>query len=437
MTGFLAANNDFSRIFFTDYELFDQFIGNKLFAWGYNGTGQLGDNTVAPRSSPVTTSGGGSNWIKISTSVHSTLGGNTYSAGVKSDGTLWVWGTNVNGVLGDNTGVAKSSPVTTAGGGTNWKDVSIGNAAFQVVGGTTTYYCTTAGLKSDGTLWTWGSNNYGQLGDNTGVAKSSPVTTAGGGTNWIALANDGTTCAAIKSDGTLWTWGSNQVGQLGSFGATSASISSPASVPSAGKPWVKVATGSSGWVSGISANNNYTTFAAIQSDGSLWTWGANIAGMLGQNGPTATSISSPVTVVGSISSASWKSVAVGMFSMAGIKTDGTLWTWGSNFTGTLGQNTPIASSTSSPNTVAGGGTTWKQVDVGGPSGGISGSFANNSSIMAAVKTDGTLWMWGNDNFGQIGDGTTANSRSSPTQIPSNINWIKVSAGGDYTLAIGQ
>jgi len=326
MTGFLAANNDFSRIFFTDYELFDQFIGNKLFAWGYNGTGQLGDNTVAPRSSPVTTSGGGSNWIKISTSVHSTLGGNTYSAGVKSDGTLWVWGTNVNGVLGDNTGVAKSSPVTTAGGGTNWKQIYVAGPS-------------TAAIKTDGTLWTWGGNSNGQLGNgSTALGQSSPITTSGGGTNWsqVSVASTAGFMAAVKTDGNIWTWGNNSNGQLG--------------------------------------------------DG------------------TVVAKSSPISVIGGIVPP-WKQVAAGTAHCAAIKSDGTLWTWGSNSVGQLGTGGATSASASSPVTTAGGGTNWQQVDAGG----------NNSG---GIRTDGTLWLWGDNSNGQLGDGVTTTSRSSPTTTVS-------------------
>ena len=96
---------------------------------------------------------------------------------------LWTWGDNVNAQLGDGTIVTKSSPVTTAGGGTNWK---------QVAGGTNT-----AAIKTDGSLWTWGSNGNGQLGDGTIVNKSSPVTTVAGGTNWKQVTSGTYYTAAI------------------------------------------------------------------------------------------------------------------------------------------------------------------------------------------------------------------------------------------------
>ncbi len=99
---------------------------------------------------------------------------------------LWIWGFGSSGQLGDNTATNKSTPVTTFAGGTNWK---------QVGGG----YRHCAAIKTDGTLWTWGLGNYGQLGDNTATNKSTPVTTSAGGTNWKQVGSGDRHCAAIKS----------------------------------------------------------------------------------------------------------------------------------------------------------------------------------------------------------------------------------------------
>ena len=142
----------------------DYFSDGGLWTCGYNSYGQLGTNNTTNYSSPVTTVAGGTNWKQVS-------GGYQHTVAIKTDGTLWTCGYNKFGQLGTNDTTSYSSPVTTVGGGTNWK---------QVAGG---YYHTVA-IKTDGTLWTWGYNNYGTLGTNDTTYYSSPVTTVGGGTNW-------------------------------------------------------------------------------------------------------------------------------------------------------------------------------------------------------------------------------------------------------------
>ncbi len=142
----------------------DLFSSGGLWLWGRNYYGQLGDNTIADKSSPIQTIAAGTNWKLVSCGDYNT-------EAIKTDGTLWLWGHNNFGQLGDNTTTNKSSPVQTIAGGTNWKLVNA-------------YYSHTAAIKTDGTLWLWGRNNYGQLGDNTTTNKSSPVQTIAAGTNW-------------------------------------------------------------------------------------------------------------------------------------------------------------------------------------------------------------------------------------------------------------
>ena len=186
-----------------------------LWTWGSNGSGRLGDGTTVSKSSPETTAGGGTNWKQVACGALTT-------AAIKTDGTLWTWGSNGSGRLGDGSTTARSSPGTTAGGGTTWKLVACG----------TTH---TAGIKTDGTLWTWGGNTYGQLGDGATVSKSSPGTTAGGGTNWKQVYCGDDHIVAIKTEGTLWTWGKNHVGQLGTGDTTSRS--SPGTTVSTVTTW--------------------------------------------------------------------------------------------------------------------------------------------------------------------------------------------------------
>jgi len=304
----------------------DAFREGNLWTWGLNSYGRLGDNTVVDRSTPVTTFAGGTNWKQVT-------GGGNYTAAIKTDGTLWTWGDNTSGQVGDNTTTQRLTPVTTLAGGANWKQVSCG-------------FRHTAAIKTDGTLWTWGFNGLGVLGNNTTVDSLTPVTTFAGGTNWKQVACGYNRTAAIKTDGTLWNWGRGNEAQLGDNTATTRSV--PVTTFAGGTNWKQVACG------GLIA-------AAIKTDGTLWTWGANNAqGALGNN--TAENRSTPVTTFAG--GTNWKQVACGDLYTAAIKTDGTLWTWGYNTVyGQLGINN-TTDNRSTPVTTFAGGTNWKQVACG-------------------------------------------------------------------------
>jgi alpha-tubulin suppressor-like RCC1 family protein len=363
-------------------------ITPELWTWGFNSQGQLGDNTTDNRITPVTTLAGGTNWKQVA-------GGYRHTAAIKTDGTLWTWGRNSYGRLGDNTTTDRLIPVTTFAGGTNWKQVSGG-------------FIHTAAIKTDGTLWTWGRGTEGQLGDNTSVNRSTPVTTFAGGTNWKQVACGYDHTSAIKTDGTLWTWGSNYSGQLGNNTGTGRRYT-PVTTIAGGTNWKQVAGG------------RYYT-AAIKTDGTLWTWGDNYSGRLGDN--TTTQRNTPVTTFAG--GTNWKQVACGFYHTAAIKTDGTLWTWGSNYSGQLGDNTGTDRIT--PVTTFAGGTNWKQVACG------SNAFGS-SHHTAAIKTDGTLWTWGYNYDGRLGDNTTDNRITPVTTFAGGTNWKQVACGSFHTSAI--
>jgi alpha-tubulin suppressor-like RCC1 family protein len=375
-------DGDLKTAFVSDAFLLDQFVGNTLFTWGYNPHGTIGDNTSLEKSNPVQTVTGGINW-KFSG------GGLSYTqAAIKTDGTLWTCGYNYWGCLGDNTNIKRSSPVQTVAFGTNWKQVASG-------------YFQTGAIKTDGTLWTWGNNSSGQLGDNTILHKSSPIQTVAFGINWKQFAGGFDHCAAIKTDGTLWTWGNNASGQLGDN--TIVTKSSPVQTIVFGSNWKQVSCGL-----------NYT--AAIKTDGTLWAWGLNSNGQLGDN--TIVKKSSPVQTVAF--GTNWKQVTCNETHMAATKTDGTLWIWGLGTTGQLGDNTIL--SKSSPVQTVAFGTNWKQVSAG-------------YKFTACVKTDGTLWAWGSNGFGQLGNNTITN-RSSPVQTSAyGNNWKQVSCNKYNTAAV--
>ena len=201
-------------------------ITPELWVWGFNTQGQLGINVAGAttnRTTPVTTFSGGANWKQVAN-------GNNHAAAIKTDGTLWTWGYGLYGNLGIDlagTIVKRCTPVTTSVGGTNWKQVDAG-------------YFHTAAIKTDGTLWTWGRNDFGQLGINDTNMRCTPVTVFGSATNWKQVACGREHTTAIKADGSLWTWGYNKYGQLGINNTTN--ILTPVTTFLGGKNWKQVAS---------------------------------------------------------------------------------------------------------------------------------------------------------------------------------------------------
>jgi len=303
----------------------------------------------------------------------------TFSVTVTVSATgLFSWGANQGGALGQNDVTLRSSP-TQIGSGTTWLSISMNENT------------TSAGVKTDGTLWTWGVNSQGQLGLNDRANRSSPVQ-VGSGTTWTSVEVSYLAVFAIKTDGTLWSWGLNSYGQLGT--SNIANRSSPSQV-GALTNWSLLTTG-------------HYSAAAVKTDGTLWSWGQNAYGQLGQNNVVYRS--SPTQVAGT----TWSKLSSGMQQFIAIKTDGTLWTWGRNSQGQLGLN-DIANR-SSPSQV-GSGTTWSLIDS-------TGSYTLSSF---AIQSNGTLWAWGRGSEGQLGLNNPIN-RSSPTQVGSGTTWLTTAAG---------
>jgi alpha-tubulin suppressor-like RCC1 family protein len=365
-----------------------------LWVWGAGSVGRLGTNDLTNRSTPVTTFAGGTDWKQVSA-------GGSHTAAIKTDGTLWTWGSGSFGRLGTNDTTNRSTPVTTFAGGTNWKQVSSGG--FH-----------TAAIKTDGTLWTWGLGGSGQLGTNDFGSRSTPVTTFAGGTDWkqVSGARDQHT-AAIKTDGTLWTWGAGGSGRLGRDSLDSTKISTPVTTFAGGTNWADTATGAPEELYTLSFG--YRSAAAIKTDGTLWTWGRGRGGALGIN--DTTDRATPVTTFAG--GTNWKQVNAGYNVMIAIKTDGTLWTWGQQLGGVLGTNDTTNRST--PVTTFAGGTNWKQ----------SSGYLH----IAAIKTDGTLWTWGDGFFGELGTNDTTDRSTPVTTFAGGTDWKQVSAGNAHTAAI--
>lgn len=349
-------------------------------AWGWgDNLGKLGNNATPDRSSPVSVVGGFTDWLQVS------AGG--FSLAIRSNGTARAWGNNTFGQLGDNTTVPKSSPVSVVGNFTDWCQISAGNQH-------------SLGVRQNGSAWSWGNNSCGQLGDNTTVSKSSPVS-VGGILNWSQISAGITTSLAIREDGTLWSWGQGTNGQLGTNSIVSRS--SPVSVVGGFCDWCQISAGC-----GFSL--------AVRTTGSLWAWGTGTLGQLGDD--TATNRSSPVSVVGGF--LDWCQASAGQRHSAAVRTNGTLWAWGCNVCGQLGDDSSI--SRSSPVSVVGGFTNWCQVSSG-----------DDHSV--AIRQDGTVWAWGGNSQGELGDNSTANKSSPVSVVGGYTDWWNISAGQNFTLAI--
>ena len=316
--------------------------------------------------------------------------GEQFSAAIKSDGSLWTWGYNDYGQLGNGNHSNESSPTQIASSSSNdWVSVSTG-------------WGHTLAIRSDGTLWAWGLNNLGELGLGNTTSQTSPAQ-VGTDTDWVAASAGDAFSLAIRSDGTLWAWGSYASGGLGIV--TSTNQTSP----------VQVNT-ETDWVA-VSAGGNYGM--AIKSDGTLWTWGLNNDGQLGL-GDTAQR-STPVQV----GSDTWVAVQAGNVHTLAIKSDGTLWAWGLNEWGNLGQGNKINSLVPAQ---VGSDTTWVTVAVGRGLG-TSGSYS------LGIQSDGTLWAWGDNTSGQLGLGSAITGETSPVQAEPGTLWVGVSAGADHTMAM--
>ena len=353
-----------------------------LFAWGQNAKGELGLNDRTYRSSP----------IQVGTETTWNQNDNNNGVAVamtKTDGTLWSWGYNYRGSLGLNNLTEYSSPVQIPG--TSWARAYPGHGIMFAI-------------RTNGTLYGWGAGDSGALGNNigpagnawhsprTGLRISSPAQIPG--TTWSIISPAQDNCSAIKTDGTMWAWGWNSNGVLGQ--GNNSNYSSPVQIP--GTTWSNCSTG-------------FYQVTATKTDGTLWTWGANPSGSLGQINTTTTN--SPQQVPGTTWTLDQRAFASADHRTFAIKTDGTLWAWGNNNNGGLGLNQAISVKISSPTQIPG--TTWKTV-----------SASYDYSVLA-TKTDGTLWSWGVNSSGNLGLNQAANNvrYSSPVQVPGSWNYANL------------
>ena len=336
-----------------------------LFTWGFNEAGQLGTgDSGQPITSPQRPGS------TLSSAYSAVANGASHTLAVKLDGTLWTWGGNASGQLGDGTTTSLNTPIQI---GTGYLVVAAGNSH-------------SLGIKTDGTLWSWGNNGTGQLGDGTSNSTSIPTYI---GTGFYTVTAGTSHTVAIKTDGTLWAWGSNNFGQLGD--STGDDRYAPQMI---GSGFTAAAAGA------------FHTIA-VKNDGTLWAWGQNTNGQLGDN--TTQNRYAPVQVGSGYSPVSANGVtgtlAAGNAHSLALKPDGSLWAWGSNTSGQLGEET--TTDTLTPKAIE-------------PTN-VFTTVAANANHSLALKPDGTVWSWGANSTGQLGDATLASRQSSVLVLNETVD----------------
>ena len=309
-------------------------------------------------------------------------GGWSHSLGLKTDGSLWAWGWNLQGQLGNGLNASSNKPVH-VGDDRNWGLFASGSAH-------------TLALKTDGSLWAWGSNAAGQLGIVSTRQIFFPVRVTAD-TTWAHVAAGSNHSLAVREDGSLWAWGRNTEGQLGDGSYAYSPI--PVRIVS-DQVWRLVAAGEA---HSLAANEG----------GSLWAWGSNELGQLGDGTQVASPAPERIAP-----DAAWISLAAGKRHSLAVKKDGTLWAWGANLWGQLGDGTKVFKS--SPVQI-GHDTDWVHVSAG-------------EYHSVALKRDGSIWAWGWNAFGQLGIDSFTDIHT-PARIGSDKDWVLVTAGLHHTLAV--
>lgn len=313
--------------------------------------------------------------------------GGWHSIVVCSDSTVKGFGENATGQLGDGTNNDNSNPVTVTGL----------SGVIAVSGGGDQLEAHSMALKSDGTVWAWGSNLYGGLGNASTTNTTTPVQSLLLN-NVVAISAGGWHSSALKNDGTVWVWGWNTDGQLGDGTTTDKTIATQ----------VPGLTG----VIAIAAGTYH--MLALKNDSTVWAWGDNVSGQIG-DGTTGTDRTSPVQVSGLTGVVK---ITAGRFFSLAVKSDGTVWTWGENLYGQLG-NGGVADSN-------------VPVQVTGLTGVVSATAATGAFHVLAEKNDNTVWAWGRNTYGNLGD-NTVNHSSFPVQMQGISNVAGMAAGTNFSL----
>jgi alpha-tubulin suppressor-like RCC1 family protein len=312
----------------------------------------------------------GAVWIKsLGKTVTSVSAGAFHTCAVKENGSLWCWGKNDAGQLGDGGKQNKLEPTEVTRLGTSVQQVSTGRDH-------------TCAVKKDGSLWCWGRNDFGQIADGTTTYQSTPNQVKNLGTSVASVSAGSFHTCVVKKDGSLWCWGGNDSGQLGD-GSTTTRM----------KPVQVQGVGSS--ITLVSAGNRHT--CSLTKQGSLWCWGKNNSGELGDgskqkrlNPVSVSRLGTDVTFV-----------TLGYSHTCATKRDASLWCWGGDHSGQLGIGRKEAQEF--PVQVASVGTTTVFVAAGG-------------HHTCTIKNDASFWCWGENSYGQLGGGTQESNFPKPLKV---------------------
>ena len=315
--------------------------------------------------------------------------GRTHTTSVRNDGTVWNWGTGDTGQLGDgNSGIGVRTVTPVQVGGLESVDTVADSNGFVYA------------LKTDGTVWAWGSNNEGQLGDGTTTSRTHPVQVSGL-TNVKGIDVGTFYGAAVKTDGTVWHWGASNALVADNFAVNTTPVQL-AGIDNV----AAIATGSG-------------HLLMLKTDKTVWAVGVNSMGQLGDG--TSTIRHTPVQVTGLTNVA--RIDAGAEFSLA-LKEDGTVWAWGLNFNGALGPNGGSTDFSPHPN----------PVQITGLPAGMT-RIAAGEEFCLAIAPDGTVWGWGNNSRRQLGPGNDFGANPTPTQIPNFNNVVAVAGGRSHSVAL--
>lgn len=340
-------------------------------AWGYNDDGQLGDNDDDDQEAPVYVRAIGG--IGKLDGVLAVAAGDRHSLALKKDGTVLAWGYNNDGQLGDGTDDDTESPVAVLKVKKTKEKLQ---GIISIAAGT----MHSVAVRNDGTVWAWGENNEGQLGDGTGDESEIPVQIKGLA-GVIAVAAHSNHSLALKSDGTVWGWGKNKDGQLGD--RTISNRETPVQVKGPeGKGKLEN-------VVAIATGDGFSM--ALKKDGTVWTWGNNKFGQLGIGSDAPRLVPVQVESLTNITA-----IAAGAVHALALHKDGTVWAWGNNDNGRLGDDS--TTDHRSPVRVI---LALKKDKI--PFAGVTAIAAGGAHSLAIIK-DGTAWAWGKGNDGQLGDG---------------------------------
>ncbi|MGE8431229.1 T9SS type A sorting domain-containing protein [Chryseobacterium joostei] len=316
--------------------------------------------------------------------------GETFSVALKEDGTLWMWGQNVNGILGNGSGtVTIVQHPTQIGTDNDWTDISVGRWFVLA-------------KKSNNNLYGWGDNQFGNLGNGNNTAQYSPIMIAQNVKSFSAGYHHS---MIVKTDGTMWGTGYNEWGNLGK-----------GTLVGYYNTWQQEASLSTDW---DKASAGYYNSFGIKTNGTLWSCGANVQGQTG-TGVTAGAASNFAQIG---TDTNWKDVSCGVYHVLGLKTTGKLWGWGYSANGRLG--------------IVGAGAQYFRTPQAIEASSDYSQIATSWDASAIVKSDNTLYAFGVNHNGITG-GTTADTYNlAPQQIGTDTNWktLALRVGGYHFGAV--